>query len=187
MLLPCLASDLSNDMTWLVVTISRPVVGSSRKMMGGLLTSSKATASRFFWPPDSFSTCVFSQNFRFRVVMISSTWEPEEAVRYTFQLTHFQKIMVLCSTMWIKFCVNYNTCVMPQNIRYSYSKFYNHFQNTTLRVRLELTAHVPRGAPILGYIFQLTQFTIYTYYIYLLWFLVRITIILDSKAAQTLN
>lgn len=96
MLLPCLASDLSNDMTWLVVTISRPVVGSSRKMMGGLLTSSKATASRFFWPPDSFSTCVFSQNFRFRVVMISSTWEPEEAVRYTFQLTHFQKIMVLC-------------------------------------------------------------------------------------------
>lgn len=35
------------------------VVGSSKKITGGLLTSSKATDSRFNWPPDNLSDIVF--------------------------------------------------------------------------------------------------------------------------------
>lgn len=33
-------------------TITTYLVGSSRKMIGGLFTSSKAIAKRFLWPPD---------------------------------------------------------------------------------------------------------------------------------------
>ena len=50
--LPSLASSFRRVMHELHDAESRPLVGSSKNITGGLLTSSKAMASLFLWPPD---------------------------------------------------------------------------------------------------------------------------------------
>lgn len=50
------------------------LVGSSKNMTGGLLTSSRAMASRFLCPPESRAVLVWEQDIRPRAVRISVTW-----------------------------------------------------------------------------------------------------------------
>lgn len=50
------------------------LVGSSKNMTGGLLTSSSAMARRFRWPPDRLPVRVLAQDSRPSAVRISFTW-----------------------------------------------------------------------------------------------------------------
>ena len=50
------------------------LVGSSKNMTGGLLTSSRAMARRFFCPPESRAVLVWEQDSRPSAVRISVTW-----------------------------------------------------------------------------------------------------------------
>lgn len=50
---PPAARVFNRDMHWKQEELSRPLVGSSKNMIGGLLTSSSAIDRRFFCPPDS--------------------------------------------------------------------------------------------------------------------------------------
>lgn len=58
MVLPPLARVFNSDMHWKQEELSKPDVGSSKNMIGGLLTSSKAIDNRFFCPPDKFDVIV---------------------------------------------------------------------------------------------------------------------------------
>ena len=44
--------SFSRSMTWTLVSVSRAPVGSSARMMSGLLTIARAMATRCIWPPD---------------------------------------------------------------------------------------------------------------------------------------
>jgi len=55
------------------------VVGSSRKITGGLLTSSKAIDKRFLCPPDRHSVLVLRHDISPRVQSISSIWGTQNA------------------------------------------------------------------------------------------------------------
>jgi len=57
------------------------VVGSSRKIIGGLLTSSKAIDRRFFCPPDRHSVLVLRHEISPRVRSTSSIWGTQQAER----------------------------------------------------------------------------------------------------------
>lgn len=50
------------------------LVGSSKNMTGGLLTSSRAMARRFLCPPESRAVLVCEQDIRPSAVRISVTW-----------------------------------------------------------------------------------------------------------------
>lgn len=50
------------------------LVGSSKNMTGGLLTSSRAMARRFLCPPESRAVLVWEQDIRPSAVRISVTW-----------------------------------------------------------------------------------------------------------------
>lgn len=50
------------------------LVGSSKNMTGGLLTSSRAMARRLHWPPDSELVRVWAQSRSPKAVRISFTW-----------------------------------------------------------------------------------------------------------------
>ena len=50
------------------------LVGSSKNMTGGLLTSSRAMARRFLCPPESRAVLVWEQDSRPSAVRISVTW-----------------------------------------------------------------------------------------------------------------
>ena len=52
----------------------RYLVGSSKNMTGGLLTSSRAMARRFLCPPESRAVLVWEQDIRPSAVRISVTW-----------------------------------------------------------------------------------------------------------------
>lgn len=58
MVRPSAANLLRSLMQYSAETLSRPLVGSSRKNTGGLFISSSAIDSRFFWPPDRCSVRV---------------------------------------------------------------------------------------------------------------------------------
>lgn len=58
-------------MHWKHVDESNPDVGSSKNIIGGLLTSSKAIERRFFWPPDKFLVNVRRCSWRPNVSRIS--------------------------------------------------------------------------------------------------------------------
>lgn len=51
------------------------LVGSSKNMTGGLLTSSRAMASLLHWPPEMQLVRVWAHSWRPRAVRISSTWD----------------------------------------------------------------------------------------------------------------
>jgi len=50
------------------------LVGSSKKISGGLFTSSSAIASRFLWPPDISLSLVLAVSVRPRFTRISLIW-----------------------------------------------------------------------------------------------------------------
>lgn len=50
------------------------LVGSSKNMTGGLLTSSRAMASLFLWPPDRWDVLVLAQSSKPSAIRISRTW-----------------------------------------------------------------------------------------------------------------
>lgn len=52
----------------------RHLVGSSKNMTGGLLTSSRAMASLFLWPPDRWDVLVLAQSSKPSAIRISRTW-----------------------------------------------------------------------------------------------------------------
>lgn len=54
------------------------LVGSSKNMTGGLLTSSRAMASRLHWPPDRQLVRVWAHSWRPKAVRISSTWDMDQ-------------------------------------------------------------------------------------------------------------
>lgn len=58
--------------SWL--TLVPHLVGSSKNMTGGLLTSSRAIASLFLWPPDRWDVLVLAQSSNPRAIKISRTW-----------------------------------------------------------------------------------------------------------------
>lgn len=58
-------------------TIRCYLVGSSKNMTGGLLTSSRPMASLLHWPPESRRVWVCAHSMRPRTVRISSTWDTE--------------------------------------------------------------------------------------------------------------
>ena len=58
MVLPPLAKVFSSDIHWKQEELSRPEVGSSKNIIGGLLTSSRAIERRFFCPPERFEVIV---------------------------------------------------------------------------------------------------------------------------------
>lgn len=58
MVRPPLARVFRREMHWKQEELSSPEVGSSKNMIGGLLTSSRAMERRFFWPPERFEVMV---------------------------------------------------------------------------------------------------------------------------------
>lgn len=71
MVRPPLARVFSSEMHWKHDELSRPEVGSSKNIMGGLFTSSKAMERRFFCPPERFEVMVLWCSDRPRVSRIS--------------------------------------------------------------------------------------------------------------------
>lgn len=67
----CLKQCWSVNVT--IVCLSH-LVGSSKNMTGGLLTSSRAIASRLHWPPDSELVRVWAHSRSPNAVRISCTW-----------------------------------------------------------------------------------------------------------------
>lgn len=57
--LPWWANCFNRLIHWNDMDESKPVVGSSKNITGGLLTSSRAIANRLSWPPDSWPVSVF--------------------------------------------------------------------------------------------------------------------------------
>lgn len=72
MVRPPAASILSKCMHWKQVELSRPDVGSSKNIIGGLLTSSRAMESRFFCPPDKLRVSVLRCSLKLSVSRMSS-------------------------------------------------------------------------------------------------------------------
>lgn len=59
--------------TFLLLNNTTHLVGSSKNIMGGLLTSSRAIDNRLRWPPDKLLVRVFLASVRPRMSRISST------------------------------------------------------------------------------------------------------------------
>lgn len=73
------------------------LVGSSKNMTGGLLTSSSAMARRFRWPPERLPVRVLAQGSKPRAVRISLTYGQKTRVsirKTTFQLYGHQEHML---------------------------------------------------------------------------------------------
>uniref|UniRef100_A0A182LTP1 Uncharacterized protein n=1 Tax=Anopheles culicifacies TaxID=139723 RepID=A0A182LTP1_9DIPT len=70
---PPRANDFSSAISCEQVELSRPLVGSSKNITGGLLTSSSAIDRRFRWPPERLSVSVLAASSRPSVSIISST------------------------------------------------------------------------------------------------------------------
>lgn len=83
---PPRANIFSRLMHWKQVELSRPEVGSSKNMTGGLLTNSKAIERRFFCPPDKFRVMVRRCSCRPRVSRISLIWERRRWVKRDYTL-----------------------------------------------------------------------------------------------------
>lgn len=64
---------------------SRPLVGSSKNIIGGLLTSSKAIDNRFFCPPERSLVYVSRWSMRPKVSKISATWNVEKCSKWTHE------------------------------------------------------------------------------------------------------
>lgn len=73
--LPPWASVLMRLIHWNADELSRPLVGSSRKINGGLFTNSSAIASRFLCPPDISFSLVSAVSVRPRFNRISLIWK----------------------------------------------------------------------------------------------------------------
>uniref|UniRef100_A0A336K7L2 CSON002676 protein n=1 Tax=Culicoides sonorensis TaxID=179676 RepID=A0A336K7L2_CULSO len=69
---PPLANDFSKLINCEHVDESKPDVGSSKNITGGLLTNSNATDRRFLCPPDKFIVFVLAASFSPNVSIISS-------------------------------------------------------------------------------------------------------------------
>lgn len=82
---PPRAKNFSKFMHWKHVDESKPEVGSSKNMIGGLLTSSKAIERRFFWPPDKFLVKVRRCSCRPKVSRISFIYKKENQILFTWK------------------------------------------------------------------------------------------------------
>ena len=71
MVLPSPASCLRRVMHWAQEEESKPEVGSSKNMTGGLLTSSRAMARRLRWPPERSPERVERHSDRLKLSKIS--------------------------------------------------------------------------------------------------------------------
>lgn len=67
------------------------LVGSSKNMTGGLLTSSRAMASLLHWPPERQLVRVWAHSWRPRAVRISSTWDTNRH-KCEYMTTHVDTI-----------------------------------------------------------------------------------------------
>lgn len=74
------------------------LVGSSKNMTGGLLTSSRAMASLLHWPPDRQLVRVWAHSWRPKAVRISSTWDMDQHMEFLcFQGMSWYWLMMGCN------------------------------------------------------------------------------------------
>lgn len=67
---------------WVSVSQGVHLVGSSKNMTGGLLTSSKAIAKRFLWPPERLDVRVLAHSNKPSAVKISLTCKDRGIIKY---------------------------------------------------------------------------------------------------------
>jgi len=76
------------------------LVGSSKNMIGGLFTNSRAIDRRFLWPPDRFIVLVCLASSRPNVLSISSTFT-QQRTQLVHQPSHGnQPLTVLSVLLW---------------------------------------------------------------------------------------
>lgn len=87
------------------------LVGSSKNITGGLLTSSRAMERRFRWPPERFCVLVCFASTSPNVLSISSTWK-QTRVRLTL---HIFKVSLI---------INQSTSTAPYHNAYAIGQWH---------------------------------------------------------------